>query len=279
MMPDSGYPTGEETSLDLRSTLLRGLLGAPLAAGAIWLVATGGLYVGQRKMLFPTPPAAKLPAAPGLTRLYLSVEGAPVPMWWTAVSDAPMVLFFHGNAAQLAGTLPEARAAMVAGLGFASVEYPGYGLAPAEEPSEAGCFAAGRAAIAALTDLGAGPPICVGHSLGAGVAAAMAAEGRCGALVLAAPFTSVLAMAARQYPWLPTSHLVKDPFDSLGRASQIAIPTLVIHGRNDGIIPFAMGEALAAAIPGARLMPRDRGHSDVLDAESWAAIASFMRER
>ncbi|GDX82841.1 alpha/beta hydrolase [Deltaproteobacteria bacterium] len=245
----------------------------------MWLVATGGLYVGQRKLLFPSPPPAELPVAQGLTRTDLSVDGAPVPMWWSTVPGAPTVLFFHGNAAQLAGTLPEATAAMVAGLGFAAIEYPGYGLAPAEEPSEEGCFAAGRAAISALADLGVGPPVCVGHSLGAGVAAAMAAEGRCSALVLAAPFTSVLDMAALQYPWLPTSRLVKDPFDSLGRASQIAIPTLVIHSRDDGIIPFAMGEALAAAIPGARLLPRNAGHNAVLDAESWVAIASFVQER
>lgn len=215
----ASYTPTQGGPLDLRSTLLRALLSVPLAAGAVWLAATGGLYVGQRRMLIPTPPPAALPAAPGLTRLDLSVDGAPVPMWWAAVPGAPTVLFFHGNATQLADTVPDATSAMVAGLGFAAVEYPGYGLAPAEEPSEGSCFASGRAAIAALQGLGAGALVCVGHSLGAGVAAAMAAEGRCRALVLAAPFTSVLDMAALQYPWRPTSQLVKDPFDSLGRAA------------------------------------------------------------
>ncbi|MSQ00802.1 MAG: hypothetical protein EXR71_02790 [Myxococcales bacterium] len=91
-----------------------------------------------------------------------------------------------------------------------------------------------------------------------GVAAEMAAEGRCQALVLTAAYTSVTDVAAREYPW-------------------VAVPTLVVHGRHDEIIPFAMGEALAAAIPGARLLPRESGHNELLDGDTWAAVAAFTR--
>lgn len=42
---------------------------------------------------------------------------------------------------------------------------------------------------------------------------------------------------------------------------RIAVPTLVVHGTHDPMFPLAHGEALAAAIPGARLVVVDRmGH-------------------
>jgi pimeloyl-ACP methyl ester carboxylesterase len=41
----------------------------------------------------------------------------------------------------------------------------------------------------------------------------------------------------------------------------LAVPTLVVHNRNDATVPFACGEYLAANIPGARLLALDHeGH-------------------
>jgi 3-oxoadipate enol-lactonase len=44
--------------------------------------------------------------------------------------------------------------------------------------------------------------------------------------------------------------------------AQVAVPTSVVHARDDAAIPFFHGERLAAAIPGAKLIPFDDcGHS------------------
>lgn len=43
--------------------------------------------------------------------------------------------------------------------------------------------------------------------------------------------------------------------DWAGAYARITLPTLVIHGTEDPILPFAKGMALAGAIPGARLEP------------------------
>jgi pimeloyl-ACP methyl ester carboxylesterase len=46
-----------------------------------------------------------------------------------------------------------------------------------------------------------------------------------------------------------------------GRLSDIAVPTLVLHGTEDPLFPIAHGEALAAEIPNARLLPLEgMGH-------------------
>ena len=41
--------------------------------------------------------------------------------------------------------------------------------------------------------------------------------------------------------------------DAAGRLLAIAVPTLVVHGEQDRLVPLANGSALTEAIPGARL--------------------------
>lgn len=50
--------------------------------------------------------------------------------------------------------------------------------------------------------------------------------------------------------------------DRSRQVSQIRVPTLVIHGTDDPLLPFAAGEETARLIPGARLVPVEGlGHS------------------
>jgi 2-hydroxy-6-oxonona-2,4-dienedioate hydrolase len=59
----------------------------------------------------------------------------------------------------------------------------------------------------------------------------------------------------------------------------IAAPTLVIHARDDGINPFAIGVSTAERIPGAELMPLDTGGHLSLGrrAEVRARVNAFLR--
>lgn len=91
-------------------------------------------------------------------------------------------------------------------------------------------------------------------------------------------YTSVVDLASAYYPWLPARWLVLDRYDSLGRAPSVTVPTLVVHGRLDPLIPSAMGEALAVALPQARFVVVDRGHNDIRDRELWATIGRFIAE-
>lgn len=63
------------------------------------------------------------------------------------------------------------------------------------------------------------------------------------------------------------------------RLPEIAVPTLVIHGRDDPLVPFPNGEMIASRIPGAELMALDGvGHFVPLEApaETLSAITSFF---
>lgn len=47
--------------------------------------------------------------------------------------------------------------------------------------------------------------------------------------------------------------------DTNGRLAQIRVPTLVLHGTDDGTVPIENGRVLAAGIPGAKLIEYPRG--------------------
>jgi pimeloyl-ACP methyl ester carboxylesterase len=69
-----------------------------------------------------------------------------------------------------------------------------------------------------------------------------------------------------------------DSFDVL-RA--LDVPTLVIVGEEDGLTPVAESEAIAGAVPGARLVVLPRtGHLSALeDADGFnAAVRDFLAE-
>ena len=76
-------------------------------------------------------------------------------------------------------------------------------------------------------------------------------------------------------PIAPARALLPDHFDTLGKAKGIQVPTLVVHGDADEVIPYAMGEELARTIDGARLLrvPGAR-HGDVL----WRSPESLFAE-
>jgi pimeloyl-ACP methyl ester carboxylesterase len=66
-----------------------------------------------------------------------------------------------------------------------------------------------------------------------------------------------------------------------GRLPRIAVPTLVVHGRHDRMVPVENGRILAERIPGARLEILDEsGHLyPTEEPAADAAIAEFLAAR
>jgi pimeloyl-ACP methyl ester carboxylesterase len=68
-------------------------------------------------------------------------------------------------------------------------------------------------------------------------------------------------------------------FESASRVGSLRLPTLVLHGTADRVVPFARGEELAALIPGAELVVLpDAGHNYMTDAgdDANAAVLRFL---
>ncbi|MGD0527533.1 MAG: alpha/beta hydrolase, partial [Polyangiaceae bacterium] len=159
-------------------------------------------------------------------------------------------------------------------------EYRGYALATASgPPSEEGLYRDASAVLDELGRQGIGPSrvVLMGISLGTGVAAEMARRGRGTVLILVSPFTSISEMARRTVPFLPAGWLCPDRYDTLSKAPSIVIPTLVVHGDEDEVVPFAIGRGVSEAIHGAKLHVVHGGHHNDLfagDAHGLVALVA-----
>ena len=65
-------------------------------------------------------------------------------------------------------------------------------------------------------------------------------------------------------------------WESYSRLSQIEVPTLVIHGENDLLVPFGNGELIAARIPGAKLVKLPHASHIFTTDQSAAAHAAIL---
>ena len=69
---------------------------------------------------------------------------------------------------------------------------------------------------------------------------------------------------------------------SLAKAPRVALPTLLLHGTDDGVVPYAMGARLAKALPRARLITVPGGHhNDLFLGDGWQFfddVVSFVRD-
>ncbi len=187
-----------------------------------------------------------------------------------ADAGGPVILFFHGNAGNIAwrATLIEE---FVRGTGVRTVlpDYSGYG-GNAGSPSESEVYRDGLAAYDHLIAEGVPPErvVLYGESLGGAVALAVAAQRPTGGVVLQSSFSSLSSMALRLYFWLPLSALLaRGTFPNAERIAELRVPLLVVHGTRDEIIPFAEGKRLHRAGPAGTewLAVEEAGHNDFFE--------------
>ena len=146
----------------------------------------------------------------------------------------------HGNAEDALSTLDMLEPLAEAGYTVASVDYPGYGLSDGS-PDEEGCYRNVHRLYDWLIEKRGFKPediIVDGFSIGTGPATELAATRPCGGLILEAPFLSAPRVVTR------VRLLPVDPFPNLKRIGDVKCRVLMIHGTNDGVIPYSQGQAL-----------------------------------
>ena len=67
-------------------------------------------------------------------------------------------------------------------------------------------------------------------------------------------------------------------FDVTALLAQVSVPTLVMHARDDAVVPFDQGRRLAAGVPGARFVPlASRNHLILEDEPAFPRFLEEMR--
>lgn len=226
---------------------------------AFYMAAVGYLYIAQDSMIFPSPEIdvsnagddvfeqieIVTPDGERLFALYhkpqAQLEDAPTNLQAT-------LIVLHGNGASAIGQKRRGHLLADAGFGVLLLEYRGYpgstGIA-----SEKGLFIDAEAGFDYLSDQGVRNIGLYAHSLGTGVATYLASQRKTFAVVLEAPFDSLVNVAAKRYPWVPVYPLTKHKFHSDQYITDIDAPILIMHGDRDKTVPIEHGRRLAEFAP------------------------------
>jgi fermentation-respiration switch protein FrsA (DUF1100 family) len=252
---------------------MNGFLSIVLLAALCYGVFAGFIYLMQPQLLYyPNVPSRELTATPARIGLdYEAVtlqteDGVRLSAWFIP-HPAPRatLLFFHGNAGNLSHRLESIGLFHELGLAVFIIDYRGYGESEGD-PTEAGTYRDAAAAWRYLVErrqIAAQEIVIFGRSLGAAIAADLASHTRPAALIIESAFTSVPNMAARLYPWLPVRWLSRYRYNTQHSLETITCPLLVIHSREDDIIPFSEGEQLFAhAREPKQFLELHGGHND-----------------
>ena len=181
-----------------------------------------------------------------------TADGVDIHGWYIPHRRATYtLLFLHGNAGNISHRGDSIAIFNRLGLSVLIIDYRGYGRSSGR-PSEAGLYLDALAAWRYLVeDRGVEPSkiLVFGRSLGANVAADLAARERPGAVILESGFSSARDMARHLYPGLHWILYRRFDFDAAERLSRARSPTLVLHSPTDEIIPYALGRRLFDAAP------------------------------
>jgi fermentation-respiration switch protein FrsA (DUF1100 family) len=220
------------------------------AVVGVYLLVALVMYMGQRRLMYFPDSKHILPAQAGLPnvseRILNSPDGARNVVWYgKAKPGQPTLLYFHGNGGGLAERADRFRHFMGQGWGVYMMAYRGY-AGSTGYPTEANNIADARRAYDALVQEGvpASSIILYGESLGTNVATRMAAEKASAGLILEAPYTSVLDIALTDYPFLPVRLLLSDRYETDKVIPQVRVPLLILHGKQDDVIPVSMAHKL-----------------------------------
>lgn len=256
----------------------------PWLIGAYVAICIGGYFGNRLFMYFPDPYRAA-PSEMGLAGVeeieLATGDGETLIAWHApAAPGRPTILYFHGNAGNVANRAPKMEIIRGGGNGVFLLNNRGYGGSTGS-PTEKRNVADAIAAYGHLHGLGVKPEdiVLYGELLGSGQAVQLAAQKPARAVILEAPLTSTVDVARRTYFWLPLRLLLTDQYRNEDNIRQVTAPVLVLHGEQDAVIPVAMGKRVfEAANEPKRLELFPRGaHSDLFDHGAWERVEAFLQ--
>ncbi|QIZ71116.1 alpha/beta hydrolase [Oxynema aestuarii] len=226
------------------------------------------------------PPEASYRDGPEILKLK-SGEDTWISAIYLVAPDADYtVLYSHGNAEDLGDVRSQLEAIRRSGFSVFAYDYRGYGTSEGR-PSEANAYRDIEAAYRYLTGsraIASDRILVYGRSVGSGPSVDLAARYPVGGLILESAFTSVFGVVF-PFPVFPF-----DKFNNIRKITQVTCPVLVIHGREDTVIPFAHGRRLWEAAPEPKLFLAvdGAGHNDVIEvagdriAEAWQQFSRLV---
>ena len=223
------------------------------------VIILAGIFLSDLLMFQPRP--SSYVDSPNIIKIP-SIDGSNISAYMLENPNARYtVLFSHGNAEDI-GDLSEFMKEFIQhGFNVIAYDYSGYGTSSGK-PSERFTLANAEAVYDYLITKRVIAPeriIVWGRSIGSGPSVHLAGTHRVGGLVIESGFTSAFRVMTR------IRIVPFDRFDNLQKIVNITSPVLVIHGKEDEIIPFRHGQLLfeAARQPKMNFWVDRAGHNDL----------------
>ena len=155
------------------------------------------------------------------------------------------ILFFHGNAGSLENRTYKLNHFKNLNVNFLIIAWRGFS-GNKGKPSEKGLYEDANSAIRWLKtkNIDEKNIVLYGESLGTGVAVEISQNKNYAGIILESPFTSMVDMGKKYYPFFPIRLLLKDKFESYKKIINVSSPLLVMHGKVDKIVPYKMGKKI-----------------------------------
>jgi len=225
---------------------------------AVLFIAYGGvgliLYFMQPVFLYS--PVREIPYTPGELGLdfekvaFKSADGLQLNGWYIPAENSKLtVLFCHGNGGNMMHRLDSINMFYNLGLNCFIFDYRGYGNSEGK-PGEEGTYLDAMAAYKWLTEekkISADDIIIFGRSLGGSIAAQLASKVGVAALVIESAFTSYVDIGRKFYPYMPVRWFASFSYKTIDYLKSVHCPVMVIHSRNDEVVPFEFGLELYEA--------------------------------
>lgn len=253
--------------------LWRSLRIAAIVLVALFLFAQ---YIRRTGMFFPSRypvgawDAHAYAVAP-VDETFSTRDGVTLHGWLFRANDraAPLVVWFHGNGGNVTDRAPVAAELARRGVSTFVFDWRGYGKSegtPSEGKLKNDALAAYEfaATLAKPEDI-----VLYGESLGGPYAAYVAKERKARCVVIENSFPSLTALGNVLYRPLPLGWFAPMALRTTAWLNDAGLPVLVLHGKRDQVIPFALGQELydGLRVPKQMFVCETGGHCEIPSVE------------
>lgn len=176
-------------------------------------------------------------------------------------AGAPLMLFCHGNAGNITERAPVAEEFAKRGVSMLVFDWRGYGKSEGVAKENA-LYDDALTAYDFASKIN--PDIVIyGESLGAPYAAWAAKNRRARCAIIDSSFPSLLAVGNAHY--FPLGYFAPRAMRTADWLNDANIPVLVMHGKRDDVVPFAVGMKLYDSLRARKelLVSEKAGHSEI----------------
>jgi len=214
-----------------------------------YVIASMLLYLLQERFIFLGEPLDRdhqfkfdIPH----TELYIDMKdgGMINVLQFKAESSKGLILYYHGNAGNLAGWGFVAQDFVSLGYDVAILDYRGYGKSTGKRTEKTILSDAVAVYDHFINEYPEDMIILYGRSLGTGIAAYAGSRRNPAKIILETPYYTFTSLVQAHVPVFPAAPSLKFKFNTHRYLKEVRCPVYIFHGTEDSVVPFKQGNRL-----------------------------------